>query len=178
MSEEKARPCPSCGGVMRRGVKAETVTYKGESPDLPPARLALRQRRRRHPRRPTTRPMTRPCTKSSPGRNTRRFRPDGEGRARGGGVSQREAGRIFGGGPTAFYKYETARAVPSEGMANLIRRALEPPDLFHKRAPSAADWPSAQDADLLRRTSGNARLNAIVRRVYPQVDAEKETIAG
>jgi hypothetical protein len=28
------------------------------------------------------------------------------------GLSQREAGRVFGGGPTAFYKYETAKAVP------------------------------------------------------------------
>ena len=49
------------------------------------------------------------------------------------GVSQRSGRKIFGGGPTAFYKYETAKAVPSEGMANLLRLALEQPDLFTNR---------------------------------------------
>ncbi len=29
--EEKTRPCPSCGGIMRRGVQEETVIYQGES---------------------------------------------------------------------------------------------------------------------------------------------------
>lgn len=43
-------------------------------------------------------------------------------------------GKVFGGGPTAFYKYETAKAVPSEGMANLLRLALERSDLFTKPA--------------------------------------------
>ena len=31
MVEEKTRPCPSCDGVMRRGVQEETVTFQGES---------------------------------------------------------------------------------------------------------------------------------------------------
>ncbi len=86
-------------------------------------------------------------------------------------VSQRQAGKVFGGGPTAFYKYETAKAVLSEGMANLLRLALERPDLFTKPARGTFNWPSAQDAQILRRAITDDRLGAIVRRVYPQTDA-------
>jgi HTH-type transcriptional regulator/antitoxin MqsA len=88
------------------------------------------------------------------------------------GVSQREAGRLFGGGPTAFYKYETAKSVPSGSMANLLRLALERPDLFHK--PARGTWPSAQDAERLRRAVRGDQLDTIVRRVYPQAEAKKE----
>ena len=91
------------------------------------------------------------------------------------GVSQREAGRVFGGGPTAFYKYETAKSVPSGGMANLLRLALERPDLFHKPARGTFNLPSAQDAELLRRAIRDDQLNSIMRRVYPQTDKEKQT---
>jgi transcriptional regulator with XRE-family HTH domain len=93
------------------------------------------------------------------------------------GVSQRQAGKVFGGGPTAFYKYETAKAVPSEGMANLLRLALERPDLFTKPARNAF-WPSAQDAELLRRAVTDDRLGALVRNVYPQTDDGDGRIAG
>ncbi len=31
MVEDKTRPCPSCGGVMRRGVQEETVTFESKS---------------------------------------------------------------------------------------------------------------------------------------------------
>jgi len=37
------------------------------------------------------------------------------------GLSQREAGRVLGGGPRAFYKYERGEAVVSGPMANLLR---------------------------------------------------------
>src|SRR3546814_16184218 len=86
------------------------------------------------------------------------------------GVSQRQAGKIFGGGPTAFYKYETAKAVPSEGMARLLRLALERPELFTEPAPGTAHWPTARDAQLLRRAIIHARLGPIQRRLYPQPD--------
>jgi HTH-type transcriptional regulator/antitoxin MqsA len=87
------------------------------------------------------------------------------------GISQRQAGKVFGGGPTAFYKYETAKAVPSEGMANLLRLALERPDLFTKPARRTVNWPSVEDARLLRRAITDDRLGAILRRIYPQTDA-------
>jgi HTH-type transcriptional regulator/antitoxin MqsA len=85
------------------------------------------------------------------------------------GLSQREAGRVFGGGPTAFYKYETAKAVPSEGMANLLRLALERPELFRKPAnDSLPKMAPAADMELVRRSSLNETLSALVRHVYPQ----------
>jgi HTH-type transcriptional regulator/antitoxin MqsA len=90
------------------------------------------------------------------------------------GVSQREAGRIFGGGPTAFYKYETAKSVPSESMANLLRLALEYPDLIHKPARGTFSWPSGNDAELVRRATRDDALNTIMRHVYPQTDTGKK----
>jgi hypothetical protein len=56
-------------------------------------------------------------------------------------------------------------------MANLLRLALERPDLFTKPAPGTFNWPSAQDVQLLRRAITDDRLNAIMRRIYPQTDA-------
>ena len=53
-------------------------------------------------------------------------------------------------------------------MANLLRLALEHPELFRTPARGTFDWPSAQDAQLLRRAITDDRLNAIVRRIYPQ----------
>jgi HTH-type transcriptional regulator/antitoxin MqsA len=83
------------------------------------------------------------------------------------GLSQREAGRVFGGGETAFYKYETAKAFPSEGKAHLLRLALQRPDLFRKPPRGKPDLPAERDADLLRKAALNDSLDAIVRRVYP-----------
>jgi HTH-type transcriptional regulator/antitoxin MqsA len=94
------------------------------------------------------------------------------------GPSQRQAGKVFGGGPTAFYKYETAKAVPSEGMANLLRLALERPDLFTGPERGAPGWPSARDAQLLRRAITDDRLAAIVRRIYPQTGAADERVSS
>ena len=119
MVEEKTRPCPSCDGVMRRGVQEETVTFQGESltylqpgwhcengddgvlegADNDYADAALHEVMARAKHSPISPLMVRAAREAV-------------------GVSQRQAGKVFGGGPTAFYKYETAKAVPSEGMAN------------------------------------------------------------
>lgn len=89
------------------------------------------------------------------------------------GVSRRQAGKVFGGLPAAFYKYETAKAVPSKGMANLLRLALERPDFFTKPAPGSVAWPSAKDTLLVRRAITGDRLRAIVRRIDPQPDSPR-----
>jgi HTH-type transcriptional regulator/antitoxin MqsA len=179
MVEEKTRPCPSCDGVMRRGVQEETVTFQGESltylqpgwhcengddgvlegADNDYADAALHEVMARAKHSPISPLMVRAAREAV-------------------GVSQRQAGKVFGGGPTAFYKYETAKAVPSEGMANLLMLALERPDLFTKPARGTFNWPSAQDAQLLRRAITDDRLNAIMRRIYPQTDAADERVAG
>jgi HTH-type transcriptional regulator/antitoxin MqsA len=171
MTEEKTRPCPSCGGVMRRGEEEETVTFQGESltyqqpgwhcetcddgildgTDNEYADAALHEVMARAKHSPMSPLMIRAAREAV-------------------GISQRQAGKVFGGGPTAFYKYETAKAVPSEGMANLLRLALERPDLFTKPARGTVNWPSVEDAQLLRRAITDDRLGAILRRIYPQTD--------
>ena len=175
MNKEKTRLCPSCGRFMRRGEKTETVSYKSESltyiqpgwycesgddgvlegVDNEYHDAALHEVMARAKHSPISPLMVRAAREAV-------------------GVSQREAGRVFGGGPTAFYKYETAKSVPSGSMANLLRLALERPDLFHKSARGAVNWPSARDADLLRQVIRGEQLSTLVRRVYPQTDGETE----
>ncbi len=48
------------------------------------------------------------------------------------GITQKQASRIFGGGPTAFAKYEAEDVVQSAGMDKLIRLSSE--------VPTAAEW--------------------------------------
>lgn len=48
------------------------------------------------------------------------------------GITQKQASKLFGGGPTAFAKYEAEDVVQSAGMDKLMRVAAE--------VPSAADW--------------------------------------
>lgn len=167
-TEEKSRPCPSCGGVMRRGIQQEVVTFKNESlsyeqpgwhceacgdgvlegADNEYHDAALNEIRARAKHSPISPLLIRAAREAV-------------------GLSQREAGKVFGGGPTAFHKYETAKSVPSAGMANLLRFALNRPDLFEARKNKISAQSDA-DLELLRRTKGNSRLDAIIDRVYPE----------
>lgn len=159
---------------MRRGEKSETVAYKGESltyiqpgwycetgddgilegPDNEYHDAALHEVMARAKHSPISPLMVRAAREAV-------------------GVSQRAAGRVFGGGPTAFYKYETAKSVPSGSMANLLRLALERPDLFHKPARGTFNWPSARDGELLRQAIRDDQLSTIILRVYPQTATKK-----
>src|SRR5665213_717879 len=135
MVEDKTRPCPSCDGVMRRGVKEETVTFQGESltylqpgwhcengddgvlegsdNDYPDAALHEVMARAKHS--PISPLMVRAAREAV-------------------GVSQRQAGKLFGGGPTAFYKYETAKAVPWHVQLAIGSRCPAPPSRHHRRS--------------------------------------------
>ncbi|HLQ92276.1 MAG TPA: type II toxin-antitoxin system MqsA family antitoxin [Xanthobacteraceae bacterium] len=163
------RRCPACSGVMRRGVMNETVTFQGhsltyeqpgwhcevcdegvlEGEDNAFHDAALHEVMARAKGSPIS-PLTIRAAREAVG------------------LSQREAGRVFGGGPTAFYKYETAKAVPSDGMANLLHLALERPDLFRKSPRGTTPTPSVSDITLIRRASLNDTLGNIIRRVYPE----------
>ena len=113
--------CHDCGSKMDRGVRPDTVTYKGKS-------VAVEQ----------------PgwyCTKCDEvvldGPDTRiteaafvRLKADVDGILTPGevrsireklGISQREAGRILGGGPRSFQKYESGTDWVTRSMANLLR---------------------------------------------------------
>ncbi|MBI1776044.1 MAG: type II toxin-antitoxin system MqsA family antitoxin [Proteobacteria bacterium] len=91
-------------------------------------------------------------------------------------LSQRDAGRIFGGGARAFQRYESGAVAPSTGMANMLRLALEQPgvfrralkqkDLFKRRGHLVA--PSSREIGLIRNAATDDALASIVRRVYPE----------
>ena len=46
------------------------------------------------------------------------------------GLTQREAGRLFGTGEKSFEKYESGEIQPSAPMKRLLRLAMERPELF------------------------------------------------
>ena len=48
------------------------------------------------------------------------------------GLSQREAARVFGGGPKAFEKYESGEVAPSSSMTRLLLLAARRPELFRE----------------------------------------------
>ncbi len=158
--KQKTRPCPSCGGVMRRGLRDEIITYGNaslkyqqpgwhctscddgvlEGVDNEYHDAALHEVMARAKRSPISPLLIRAAREAV-------------------GVSQREAGRIFGGGPTAFYKYETAKSVPSKGMAKLLRIAIQEPELVRKRIADSELLPRAHSKD--------QRLQDIISRIFP-----------
>ena len=177
MNANETRPCPSGGSGMRRGEQESAVTYSGESltyiqpgwycetgddgvlegADNLYHDAALHEVMARAKGSPISPLMVRAARDAV-------------------GVSQREAGRVFGGGPTAFYKYETAKSVPSEGMANLLRLALERPDLFRRAAPGTTHWPTVQDTALMREAVRGEALKTLMGRIYPETN-ERNLVA-
>jgi HTH-type transcriptional regulator/antitoxin MqsA len=165
-TEQSTRRCPSCGQTLARGVRNETLTYRGhsitygqpgwhcencddgvlEGGDNAFHDAALHEIMARAKGSPIS-PLTVRAAREAVG------------------LSQREAGRVFGGGPTAFYKYESAKSVPSVGMATLLRLALQHPELFR---PDDGRAPAAADISLLREAHLGDDLESIVHHVYPE----------
>ena len=80
------------------------------------------------------------------------------------GLSQRDASRVFGGGPKAFEKYEAGEVVPSTAMIRLLVFAARRPELFGK----GAERPVISDADavLIRDTVRRSSVDQIYERIY------------
>ena len=80
------------------------------------------------------------------------------------GLSQKEAARVFGGGPKAFEKYESGEVVPSSAMTRLLLLAAKRPELFQK----GSGGPTISDADttLLRETVRKSSVESIYQRIY------------
>lgn len=172
-TQKKTRACPSCEGRMHRGFREQEAVYQGhamkysqpgwwckscddgvlDGEDNEVHDAALHEVMARAKKSPISPLLIRVAREAV-------------------GISQREAGRVFGGGPTAFYKYETARAIPSAGMANLLRLALQRPDLFAKPLRGASRLPTSDDIALLHKAAMTDHLNAIMRRVYPEAGAD------
>lgn len=66
------------------------------------------------------------------------------------GLSQAEAGRIIGGGPRAFQKYESGEIVTSRAMTNLLQALVRHPEdlkFMRVRAILADDEPASGRSD-------------------------------
>lgn len=80
------------------------------------------------------------------------------------GLSQVQAGRVFGGGPKAFEKYEAGEVVPSGSMMRLLLLAAQQPKLFRKSA--SVPIVSKADARVIRDTVRKSSIDAIYRQIY------------
>ncbi|SFV09421.1 HTH-type transcriptional regulator / antitoxin MqsA [Methylobacterium sp. 174MFSha1.1] len=65
------------------------------------------------------------------------------------GLSQREAGLLFGTGEKSFEKYESGEISPSEPTKRLLRLAIQHPDLFEKPKRGGSMSSSVSDATLI-----------------------------
>jgi HTH-type transcriptional regulator/antitoxin MqsA len=77
------------------------------------------------------------------------------------GLSQRQAGEVFGTGEKSFEKYEGGQIPPSKPTQKLLRLAMERPELFAKAARGEVRLQSAADIRLIQETIKAARLDRI-----------------
>lgn len=83
------------------------------------------------------------------------------------GLSQREAGEVFGTGAKSFEKYESGQIRPSEPTKRLLYLAMQHADLFTKRAKRTATRPATPELKkLARRTIREARLDRFYRPMF------------
>lgn len=80
------------------------------------------------------------------------------------GLSQRDAARVFGGGPKAFEKYESGEVAPSSAMTQLLLLAAKRPELFKK--DTGVPMMSEADAALNRETVRRSSIDRIYERIY------------
>jgi len=82
------------------------------------------------------------------------------------GLTQREAGLLFGTGEKSFEKYESGEILPSEPTKRLLKLAMEKPELFTPAAGAAASG-GFDDVALAHQ----ALREAAVDRIYGQLFA-------
>ena len=85
------------------------------------------------------------------------------------GLSQREAGILFGAGVKAFEKYESGQIKPSEPTKRLLKLAMQRPDLFAKQQ-GRFDIPSPDDVELIRQTLRKAAMDKIYEPLFGSKD--------
>jgi HTH-type transcriptional regulator/antitoxin MqsA len=83
------------------------------------------------------------------------------------GLTQREAGLLFGTGEKSFEKYESGEIQPSEPTKKLLKLAMEKPELFRQPGDGEAILPVMDDISLAHQ----ALRNAAVDRIYGQLFA-------
>lgn len=129
MKERRAQPCDACGeGTLRPQTGWSEVEYKGRKGkirhyhsicDACGADLADAEEMR-HNRREWRR-FCKEVDNVPLGKDIAAMRKQH-------GLTQELAGRLFGGGPVAFSKYENDDLVPDEAMSNLLYMAIRHPE--------------------------------------------------
>jgi transcriptional regulator with XRE-family HTH domain len=79
-------------------------------------------------------------------------------------LTQREAARVFGGGPKAFEKYEAGKTVPGASMTRLLLLALRRPYLFQKGTGGVEI--SAADTELIREALRQSSVGWVYEAIY------------
>jgi HTH-type transcriptional regulator / antitoxin MqsA len=82
------------------------------------------------------------------------------------GLTQREAGELFGGGENSFDKYERGEIRPSGPMRRLLKLAMERPDLFRKPEVRKMIVPTGDDERLVRETLRAVHVDRIYERLF------------
>ena len=90
------------------------------------------------------------------------------------GLSQKEAARVFGGGPKAFEKYESGETAPSSPMTRLLLLAAKRPELFQKG--SGTPIVSESDVALLRDIVRKSSVAPIYERIYDPGPEDKREL--
>jgi HTH-type transcriptional regulator/antitoxin MqsA len=88
------------------------------------------------------------------------------------GLSQRDAGEVFGTGEKSFEKYEAGQITPSKPTQRLLRLAMERPDLFAKSPRGRIGAPTEPDVRLIRDTMRAVRLDRIYGPLFEGHDAD------
>ncbi len=82
------------------------------------------------------------------------------------GLTQREAGLLFGAGEKSFEKYESGEIQPSEPTKRLLKLAMTHPKLFARPKRGQLAVPSADDAALIRKTLRAVSIDRIYERLF------------
>jgi HTH-type transcriptional regulator/antitoxin MqsA len=88
------------------------------------------------------------------------------------GLSQRDAGEVFGTGEKSFEKYESGQIPPSKPTQRLLRLAMERPDLFSKPARGKTGSPSEPNMRLIHDTIKAAHLDRIYAPLFEPLGAD------
>ena len=83
------------------------------------------------------------------------------------GLTQREAGLLFGSGEKSFEKYESGEILPSGPTRQLLKLAMEKPELFSRRKDEAPSVSFANDIALAHKALREVTLDGIYGRLFP-----------
>ena len=82
------------------------------------------------------------------------------------GLTQREAGLLFGSGEKSFEKYESGEIQPSGPTRQLLKLAMEKPELFCNWKETASSAPSVSDTALAHKALREVTLDGIYGRLF------------